>query len=109
MKKRIFIPILLIILLTTACGSFSNPAPIPDCPGTEINRIGASIADEYEFVDYDQVMGWFCEGAEFQDILVALETEDQTGTEAAEMLEMLVDGFSWDEIWEEIGLLSGSE
>ena len=76
----------------------------PDCLGGETSPIGQSIADEYEFTNYAEVITWFCNGAEFEDILVALETESQTGTPAEEMLQMLADGFTWDEIWGLIGL-----
>ena len=76
----------------------------PDCLGGEVSPIGESIAKDYEFTDYAEVITWFCNGAEFEDILVALETESQTGTPAEEMLQMLADGFTWDEIWQSIGL-----
>jgi ActR/RegA family two-component response regulator len=76
----------------------------PNCLGDEISPIGQSIADEYESASYEQVMTWFCNGAEFEDILTALETESQTGTPAEEMLLMLADGFTWEEIWQMIGL-----
>ena len=81
----------------------SETAP-PDCLGGEVSPIGQSIAEDYEFTDYAEVITWFCNGAEFEDILVALETESQTGTPAEEMLQMLADGFTWDEIWQTIGL-----
>ena len=76
----------------------------PNCLGGEISPIGLSIAEEYDFTSYEEVMTWFCNGAEFEDILVALETESQTGTPAEEMLGMLADGFTWEEIWQLIGL-----
>jgi hypothetical protein len=76
----------------------------PDCLGGEVSPIAVSIAEDYEFTDYAEVINWFCNGAEFEDILVALETESQTGTPAEEMLQMLADGFTWDEIWQLIGL-----
>ena len=76
----------------------------PDCLGGEVSPIGQSIAADYEFTDYAEVITWFCNGAEFEDILVALETESQTGTPTEEMLQMLADGFTWDEIWELTGL-----
>lgn len=69
------------------------------CPGESTNTIGQGIADEYEFTSYEEVMSWFCDGAEFEDILVALQTEEQTGIIAEEMLEMLAEGLSWEEIW----------
>jgi hypothetical protein len=77
----------------------------PDCLGDEISPVGQAIADDYEFTDYEQVMDWFCNGAEFEDILVALETEAQTGTPTDEMLQMLADDFTWEEIWQLIGLI----
>jgi len=76
----------------------------PDCLGGETSPIGQSIADDYESTSYEQVMTWFCNGAEFEDILVALETEAQTDTSADEMLKMLADGFTWEEIWQLVGL-----
>jgi hypothetical protein len=86
----------------------TTPSPAetaaPNCLGDEVSPVGQSIADDYEFASYQQVMTWFCNGAEFEDILVALETESQTGTPADEMLQMLADGFTWDEIWQIIGL-----
>lgn len=75
-----------------------------ECPGEEINRIGQSIAMDYDFTSYDQVMAWFCEGAEFEDILVALETQALTDEPADEMLQMLADGLTWNDIWILVGL-----
>lgn len=76
----------------------------PDCLGGEVSPIGEPIADEYDFTDYAEVVTWFCNGAEFEDILVALETESQSGTPAEELLQMLADGFTWEEIWRLTGL-----
>jgi hypothetical protein len=76
----------------------------PDCLGNEVSPIGQSIADDYDFTNYEEVITWFCNGAEFEDILIALETESQIGTPAEEMLGMLADGFTWDEIWQLEGL-----
>jgi hypothetical protein len=78
--------------------------PEDECPGEERNIIGQGIADEYEFASYEQVMAWFCNGAEFEDILVALQTEEQSGTPAEEMLVWLAEGFTWEEIWLVVGL-----
>ena len=79
--------------------------PDADCPGEETNTIGQGIADEYEFASYEVVMTWFCKGAEFEDVLVALQTEEQSGTPAEEMLVMLAGGFTWEEIWLVVGLI----
>lgn len=81
-----------------------NESEATDCLGGELSPIGQSIATDYEFTSYDEIITWFCNGAEFEDILVALETESQTDTPAEEMLQMLADGFSWEEIWQLVGL-----
>ncbi len=85
----------------------SSPAETTaeDCLGGEISPIGQSIAEDYESASYEQVITWFCDGAEFEDILVALETETLVDTSAQEMLQMLADGFTWDEIWQLMGLM----
>ena len=79
-------------------------AEATDCLGGVTSPIGESIVFEYNFTSYEEIISWFCDGAEFEDILVALETESQTGTPAEEMLQMLADGFNWEEIWQLVGL-----
>jgi hypothetical protein len=95
-------------LAPTQAATLEVVTATPNCLNGEVSPIGQSIADEYDSVDYDQVMVWFCNGAEFEDILVALETESQTGTPAEEMLKMLAGGLTWDEIWQVIGLTEGN-
>ena len=75
-----------------------------DCLGGEVSPIGKSIAVDYEFTSYGEIMAWFCNGAEFEDILVALESESQTGSPAEDMLQMLANGSTWEEIWQSVGL-----
>ncbi len=87
-----------------APGAAPAVSPAANCAGPEANRLGASIAGDYAFTTPEQVMGWFCEGAEFEDILVALETAEQTGASADELLAMVSAGMTWEEIWQTIGL-----
>jgi len=85
----------------------SVPTPqeteVVNCASEEINLIGRSIADPYVFTTDEEVMTWFCNGAEFEDILMALETEELNGTPAQEMLEMRAEGLSWEDIWLIVG------
>lgn len=93
-------------------GGATETAPPPepeepaagDCLGGERSQIAESITEDYEGATYEEVVAWFCAGAEFEDILVALETEVQSGVPVEEQLVMLADGFSWDEIWQVVGL-----
>jgi hypothetical protein len=121
MKTQQIVIALITLILIVACGS--QPAPVAEqeplavpeettqetlqpvetassnCLGDEVSPIGQSIADDFDTVSYEQVMIWFCNGAEFEDILVALETEAVTDFSADELLQMLADGFTWEEIW----------
>jgi len=127
MKTQRIIIVLITLVLITACGS--QPVPVPEqdsvavpeetaqeilppvetapsnCLGDEVSPIGQSIADDFDTASYEQVMIWFCNGAEFEDILVALETEAVTDSSADEILQMLADGFTWEEIWLLIGFV----
>lgn len=76
----------------------------PVCLGMTHSRIGEGIAEQFEDTSYEDVMSWFCEGAAYEDILVALQTEKLTEYPADDMLVMLVEGMSWEEIWEVTGL-----
>lgn len=65
--------------------------------------IALSIAQKYE-VAYEQVIGWFCAGYSFENILIALETSKAVEIPAEILLEMLLEK-SWEEIWVEIGFV----
>jgi hypothetical protein len=73
------------------------------CVGPEIHPIGQRIADNFE-VSYEQVITWHCEGNEFEDILLALETNEMNGVRVETLLEMRANDRSWEQIWEELGI-----
>ncbi|MEN8241143.1 MAG: hypothetical protein ABFS17_04425 [Chloroflexota bacterium] len=83
----------------------TDPPAGSDCYAPEIHPVGQSIAEQFvEETSYNQIMGWFCNGALFDDILIALQTEKLSGESANELLEMQAGGLTWDQIWTEIGL-----
>lgn len=73
------------------------------CVDLDPHPIGQSIAEKYE-IPYEQVIGLFCAGYSFENILVALETSQSTQIDPYQLLTML-ETSTWDEIWVEIGLL----
>jgi len=123
MKKPLLTAVFISYMTTSACSGQGIPAldpeitgaptpaaslslkSQPNCLGDEINPMGKSIADDYAFASYVQVMTWFCNGAEFEDIMVALETELQIDYSAEETLELLSKGFSWQDIWQHAGVI----
>ena len=76
----------------------------PDCYGSEPNQIALGIVEKFEKTTYEQVMVWFCNGAEFENILVALQTEKETGYPAEDLLLLIAGDQTWEEIWLSIGL-----
>ena len=86
-------------------GNDEEPLQGLDCLGPEENNIGQSIADRFEESSYEEVITWFCNGAEFEDILPALLSEQSSDASAEEILVMLADGFTWDEIWQLVGII----
>jgi len=79
--------------------------PAAQCETGIEHPIAVSIAEQYAYLtDYDEVIGWFCDGALFEDILNALTTEELSGIDAGDVLMLVAEGKSWDEIWLELGI-----
>ena len=64
--------------------------------------MGESIADKFNAA-YEDVMGWYCDGYAFEDILLALQTSQLVEDSPQSLLSRL-DTRSWEEIWEELDL-----
>ena len=75
-----------------------------DCSYEEDHPIAKSIAETFE-VPYQYVLNLYCDGYEFEEILLALETQTQSELSAEDILQMRDDGISWDEIWQDLGLM----
>ena len=71
------------------------------CTDTDPHPIGQSIAETYD-VSYQQVMGWFCSGYSFENILIALETSQAVDIPPETLLQMLLEK-EWEQIWAETG------
>jgi hypothetical protein len=90
-----------------AAGDESAPAATnaPTCYPEGDHPIAVSMAEEYSAItDYAEIMGWFCAGAEFEDILNALVTEELVGADPKYLLVRIASGASWDQLWLELGI-----
>lgn len=76
------------------------------CNGEEVHPIGESISQTYD-VEYEEVIRLYCSGFTFDNILLAFATSQQTDFEYSprELLQMKLT-MSWDEIWNEIGIIA---
>jgi hypothetical protein len=73
-----------------------------NCAALDPHPLAQSMAEQFN-VSYDQIMTWYCDGYAFSDILLALETEELVDQSAAELLKLL-DSFTWEEIWQGLGI-----
>jgi hypothetical protein len=111
MRKANPFPILLALMLAMSLVSCSNSVPVPTsdiepiaaCPQPDPHPIGESISEKFE-VPYAEVMDWFCGGETFEDILLALETQDLSGRSVEELF-IMKEQMSWEDIWKELGIV----
>lgn len=73
-----------------------------ECPLANPHPVAENIAQKYQ-LEYDEVIDWYCQGYEFEDILLALQTSRLTEV-AVEDLLTLSETQSWSEIWEDFDL-----
>jgi len=84
-----------------------DQADSPYCTGEAGDRqhpVAAHIAATYQ-VTYEEVIGHFCEGYGFGEIMLAYETGEFTGTPPTDLLDMKGKGHAWGRIWKELGLI----
>ena len=76
--------------------------PETNCSALNPHPMAEGMAETFE-VSYDQVMTWYCDGAAFSDILLALETVELVDISAEELL-IMVEDLTWEEIWQDLGV-----
>jgi hypothetical protein len=76
--------------------------PETNCSSLNPHPMAEGMVEQFD-VTYDEVMTWYCDGAAFSDILLALETEQLVDQTPEELLSMLEDS-TWEEIWVELGV-----
>jgi hypothetical protein len=67
--------------------------------------VAAGLAEVYE-VDEEEIMGYFCDGFGFGQIMLALQTDVEN---YGELLSQREEGLGWGEIWQELGLIGKPE
>jgi hypothetical protein len=84
-----------------------SPGPAAVCPDPAPHPIGLSISETFQ-ATYAEIIEWHCAGQSFEDILLALQTEELTGRPVAEIF-ALKEQMTWDEIWSELYTTSYKE
>lgn len=72
-----------------------------NCTNPENQTMAKNISQTFDTSD-GEVMEWHCDGYDFEDILIALETKIATGVPVDELLKKSQNQ-EWEEIWEDVG------
>ncbi|MCX6080164.1 MAG: FecR family protein [Chloroflexi bacterium] len=75
----------------------SSGASNPNCTGADPQPEAQSLASDYG-VEYDEIMGWFCEGYGFGEIKEAYDIKTNTGSAVDKLFAMKKSGLGWGEI-----------
>jgi hypothetical protein len=73
--------------------------------------VASGLADWFP-EDYETIIGWFCDGWGFGQIMLALQTAEMTedeGDSAQDYLDFRAEDQGWGEIWKELGLIGKPE
>lgn len=76
----------------------SEPAdPVTDCTGADPHPKGQVLADRYH-VEYEDIMGWFCQRFGFGEIELAYQLSDQSGMAVEDIFALRRTGLGWGQI-----------
>ena len=70
----------------------------------QTHPIGVKLATAYR-VPYETVMGWFCQGFGFGEIVLALQASQHSELSAEEILLLKVELGGWGEVWRHLAML----
>jgi len=74
------------------------------CSGEKekLHPVASKIASIFD-ATYEEVIGYFCDGFGFGQIILAYQTSKITGVDVAELLASREEGKGWGQIWKELG------
>jgi hypothetical protein len=82
-------------------------APITTvCTGANPHPQGTALANQYG-VPYEEIMGWFCSGYGFGEIVHAYDLSLDSGVPVADIFAMRASGMGWGQIGQQLGTSPG--
>jgi len=80
------------------------------CSGKKENDhpFAAAISETYG-ISVSDVMGYFCDGFGFGEIMLALQTHQMNDEEISSMLDLRESGQGWGQIWQEMGIIGNKD
>jgi hypothetical protein len=86
-----------VTLTITPTATVTATAIVTDCVGVDPHPKGQTLADTYG-VNYEEIMGWFCQGFGFGEIDHAYSLSEETGIPVEDIFDMRTSGMGWGEI-----------
>jgi len=80
-----------------------NEPPLAGCTN-QTHPVGVKLAATYA-VPYETVMGWFCQGFGFGEIVLALQASQHSELTPEEILLLKVELGGWGEVWRHLAML----
>lgn len=77
--------------------------PQPGCTN-QTHPVGVKLSVTYG-VPYEEVMGWFCQGFGFGEIMLALQASQHSELSAEEILLLKLELGGWGEVWHHLAML----
>lgn len=77
--------------------------PLPGCTD-QTHPVGVKLSVTYG-VPYEEVMGWFCQGFGFGEIMLALQASQHSELSAEEILLLKLELGGWGEVWRHLAML----
>jgi hypothetical protein len=78
------------------------------CVGADPHPVAQALDELYESASYEDIMGWFCDdNFGFGEIALALQTSEETGMLAGDILVMRSES-GWGQVWRELDLTRGN-
>lgn len=75
------------------------------CVGVDPHPAAAGLAEMYD-ADYEDIIGWFCDGYGIGEIMLALRTSEQTDdADADELLALKTEMGGWGQVWLSLDLI----
>jgi hypothetical protein len=71
---------------------------VTDCTGAEPQPKGQELADRYHDVEYEEIMGWFCQRFGFGEIELAYQLSEQSGMSVEDIFALRRSGLGWGQI-----------
>ncbi len=80
----------------------------PACMNHMIHPVAVKLSLQYD-TPYNQLMGWFCQGFGFGEIMLALQASQSTELSAEELLLLKVELGGWGDVWKALNLIAPEE